>query len=216
MTLSKRPTVFGATYSTYVRTVRLALHEKGVLYELVDVDVYAPQGPPFEYLKIHPFGRIPSFEHGVFRLYEAVPIARYVDEAFEGPPLQPTDIYERARMNQIISVLDSYAYRTLVWDIYVERTGGTPTGRLPDEDRIARALPRARLCLEALSGLMGDRVWLAGSALTLADLHAAPIFAYFLRTPEGQDLMTRVPPLMRWWGQVEKLASITATEPIRV
>jgi len=24
-------------------------------------------------------------------------------------------------MNQIISILDSYAYRTLVWDIYAER-----------------------------------------------------------------------------------------------
>jgi glutathione S-transferase len=166
-------------------------------------------------LKIHPFGRIPAFEHGGFRLYEAVPIARYVDEAFEGPLLQPNDIHERARMNQIISVLDSYAYRTLIWDIYVARTGGPPSGNVPDELRIASVLPRARICLKSLSELMGDGLWLAGPALTLADLHAAPIFDYFLRTAEGQNLVTSVAPLMRWWNQVEQRASMHATEPTR-
>jgi hypothetical protein len=49
-------------------------------------------------------------------------------------------------MNQIVSILDNYACRMLVWDIYVERTGGASL-RLPDENRIAQALPRARLCL---------------------------------------------------------------------
>jgi glutathione S-transferase len=114
-----------------------------------------------------------------------LPIARYVDEAFEGPALQPLDVRDRARMNQIVSILDNYCYRTLVWDIYVERTGGASLGGPPDENRIAQALPRARLCLEALTKLMGDRMWLAGSTPTLADLHAAAMFTYFLRTPEG-------------------------------
>jgi glutathione S-transferase len=66
----------------------------------------------------HPFGKIPAFEHDGFRLYEAGAITRYVDEALPGPRLQPRG---RARMNQIVSTLDSYAYGTLVWDIYVER-----------------------------------------------------------------------------------------------
>jgi glutathione S-transferase len=193
----------------------LTLEEKGVPYELVDIDVFAPVGPPPEYLRIHPFGLIPSFEHDGFCLYEAVPIARYIDDAFSGPKLQPTDFRERARMNQIISVLDNYAYRTLVWDIYVERNNAVLSGETPDEQRIASALPRARACLNALSGLMGDRMWLVGPALTLADLHAAPIFAYFLRTAEGQNLMTGVPSLMRWWNQVAQRASTHATESSR-
>jgi glutathione S-transferase len=214
MTSIRRPTVYGAAYSTYVRTVRMALVEKGVPYELVEVDVFAPGGPSSEYLQMNPFGRIPSFEHDGFLLYEAVPIARYIDEAFSGPELQPRDVRERARMNQIIGVLDSYAYRTLVWDIYVERTGGAATGRQPDEQRIASAVPRARTCLDALSGLIGDGCWLAGSALTLADLHAVPMFAYFLRTAEGTNLLAGVPRLTRWWEQVAQRASTRATETI--
>lgn len=212
MIISEKPIVYGAAYSTYVRTVRLALHEKGIPYELVEVDVFAPGGPPKEYLERHPFGRIPSFEHRNFRLYEAIPIARYVDEAFEGPALQPTEVRERARMHQIINVLDNYSYRTLVWDIYVERTGGVPPGSPPNEERISRALPRAHRCLGALAELMGDWPWLAGSRLTLADLHAAPMLDYFLSTPEGQGVISHFPTLLRWWDITRQRASIAATE----
>lgn len=210
----ERPTVYGATYSTYVRTVRLVLEEKGVPYELIDIDVFAPGGAPAEYLKLNPFGRIPSFEHEGFFLYEAVAIARYIDDAFDGPSLQPRDIRERARMNQIIGILDSYAYRTLVWEIYVERNGAK-SGKPPDEQRIASALPRARTCIDALCGLMAAGTWLAGSTLTLADLHAAPMFYYFLRTSEGKELMTHAPALTRWWNRIAQRTSVRATEPVQ-
>jgi hypothetical protein len=42
----EHPIVFGAPYSVYVRTVRLALEEKTVQYELVPVDIFASEGHP--------------------------------------------------------------------------------------------------------------------------------------------------------------------------
>ena len=102
-----RPKLFGADFSVYVRIVRLALAEKGVGYDLVPVDVFAAGGVPAWYLELHPFGRIPAFEHDGFRLFETSAIARYVDEAFDGPALQPTDPRGRATMNQIIGMLDA-------------------------------------------------------------------------------------------------------------
>jgi len=42
----KKPTLYGADYSVYVRIARLALLEKGVDHELVPVDVFAEGGPP--------------------------------------------------------------------------------------------------------------------------------------------------------------------------
>jgi glutathione S-transferase len=110
----RQPIVFRAPYSVYGRAARLALEEKGVGYELVPVDIFASGGPPAAHLVRHPFGKIPAFEHAGFRLYEAEVITRYIDEAFAGPRLQPEDVHGRARMTQIISVLDSYVYRTLV------------------------------------------------------------------------------------------------------
>ena len=206
------PILFGAPYSVYVRSVRLALAEKGVPYRLIEVDVFAPGGPPAEYLaQRHPFGRIPAFEHDGFRLYETGAIARYVDEAFAGPRLQPSDPRDRARMNQIISVLDNYAYRTLVWDIFVERVRAPAQGRQSDEARIAAALPEARACLAALTELMGENSFLAGRDLTLADLHAAPMLIYFRMAVEGAVLLGEAPALAAWLGRMERRDSHRAT-----
>ena len=122
-----------------------------------------------------------------------------MDEAFRGPRLQAEDPRSRARMNQIISILDSYAYQTLVWDIYVERVSRPASGGAADEQKIADALPKAEVCLSALSEIMGKSAWLAGPSISLADLHAAPMFALFRLAPEGSRLLRQHDDLVRWW-----------------
>ena len=209
--MDEKPTIFGAPYSVYVRAVRLALEEKGVDYELVPVDIFGPGGPPAEHMARHPFGKIPAFEHTGFRLYEAGAITRYIDEVFRCPPLHPGDPCGRARMNQIISILDSYAYRTLVWDIYVERVARPARGVATDEERVAAALPKAEVCLSELSELMGEEPWLAGPAISLADLHAAPMFAAFRLAPEGHHLLGRHDRLAAWWDRVSTRESFLRT-----
>ena len=205
------PIVFGAAYSVYLRAVRLALEEKGVPYRLEEVDIFADGGPPEDYLARHPFARIPAFEHDGFRLYETNAISHYVDQAFDGPPLMPGDPRQRARAHQIISILDNYAYRTLVWDVFVERVGVPQGGGTPDESRIAAALPRARTCLAALKALMSDSAYLAGPQLSLADLRAAPMIAKFRVAPEGARLLAEYPGLARWWDGMAKRPSLAAT-----
>ncbi len=69
--------LYGASYSVYVRIVRIALHEKRVPYDLVPVDVFAEEGVPPAHLERHPFGRIPAFEHDGFAIYETSAITRY-------------------------------------------------------------------------------------------------------------------------------------------
>jgi len=204
------PILFGAAYSVYVRAVRLALAEKGVPYDLVEVDVFAAAGPPADYLQRHPFGRIPAFEHDGFRLYESTAIERYVDEAFVGPKLQPAEAMARARLNQITSILDNYAYRPLVWDIYVERISAPKEGRAGDEGRIAAAVPHAALCLKTIEDLMGENTWLAGPEISLADLHAAPMIAYAVMAPEGLDLLQARARLWAWWERLLRRPSVAA------
>ncbi|MER8489968.1 glutathione S-transferase family protein [Mesorhizobium australicum] len=182
-----KPVVYGADYSVYVRIVRLALEEKGIAYDIVPVDIFAEGGVPEWYGKHHPFGRIPAFEHDTFRLFEASAIARYVDEGFAGPALQPTDPLARATMNQIIGILDAYAYRAMVWDVAVERLQKTE----PDVALIANGLRQAETVLKVLTSLKAQGPWLLGNQLTLADLHAAPIIAYFVKVPEGHNLLTQ-------------------------
>ncbi|MEI8700501.1 glutathione S-transferase family protein [Mesorhizobium sp. ISC15] len=203
-----KPVVYGADYSVYVRIVRLVLEEKGIDYELVPVDVFAADGIPRWYFGHHPFGRIPAFEHDGFRLCETSAIACYVDEAFDGPALQPQEARSRATMNQIIGMLDAYAYRAMVWDVAVERLEKTT----PDEALIADGLLKARTTLQALSSLKAPGPWLMGSELTLADLHAAPIIGYFIRVAEGRNLLAEFADVQAWWVRIAERPSFARTE----
>jgi glutathione S-transferase len=212
--MNVEPILYGAPYSVYVRAARLALEEKGVAYHLVPVDVFAREGVPADHLDRHPFGRIPAFEYRGFHLYETGAITRYVDEVFAGSSLQPGSAEDRARMNQVISIVDSYVYPTLVWDIYVERVSAPKQNRASDEARIEAALPRARICLRALEHIMGQGPFLTGAALTLADLHAAPMFAYFTETSEAQVLLEPHTLLRSWWGMMAGRASMVSTVPV--
>ena len=204
-----KPIVYGADYSVYVRIVRLVLAEKGIDYELVPVDVFAAEGIPDWYFERHPFGRIPAFEHDGFRLFESSAIARYVDEAFDGPALQPEEPRSRATMNQIIGMLDAYAYRSMVWDVAVERLEKDA----PDETLIANGLSQARKALQTLASLKAPGPWFLGDQLTLADLHAAPIISYFIKVTEGQKLLAGFPEIKAWWDRIAARPSFAASGP---
>ena len=202
------PTLYGADYSVYVRIARMTLEEKGVGYELVPLDIFAADGIPAWYLEHHPFGRIPAFEHDGFRLFETNAITRYVDEAFDGPALQPADARGRARMGQIIGMLDAYGYRAMVWDVAVERLEKAE----PDESLIAGGLGQAETVLKVLTSLRAQGPWMLGEQLTLADLHAAPIVAYFVKVAEGRDLLARFAGIRDWYTRVAARPSFARTE----
>ncbi|MPT24650.1 MAG: glutathione S-transferase family protein [Starkeya sp.] len=201
------PRVFGTADSVYVRIVRLTLIEKGVDHDLVPVDPFAPEGLPPAYRARHPFGRIPAFEHDGFRLFEAGAITRYVDEAFDGPALLPSEVRARARANQIISLADSYAYRPMVWGVYVERAEKPAQGEPTDEARLAAALAEADVCLTSLAALM-DGPFLAGPRLSLVDLHLAPMVFYFQQAPEGAARLAAHPGLEEWWARMSARPSL--------
>ncbi len=199
------PILYGARYSTYTRSAIMALAAKNVAHHFEIIDIFSPEARAKKYDAIHPFMKIPAFRHGDITIYETDAINRYVDEAFPGPSLQPGDLLHRTRMNQIISMADSYGYRTLVWDIYVEMISNPRDGLPTDEARVASALPRARTLLTALSGLLADNLYLAGNAASLADFHVAPQFGYFVEAKEARDLLAQYPNLAAWWERITAL-----------
>src|ERR1043166_1256480 len=162
-----RPIVYGTAGSTYVWSVRLALAEKGVAHELVDVGFGARGDEPHR--SRHPFAKIPAFEHDGFQLYETQAILRYIDEGFPVAPLQSTDLHQFSRMNQIIGIVDAYAWPSIAAGILFNRVLAPRFGLPVDEAAITAALPRARLCVSEISRLMGERPYLTGDRVTLAD-----------------------------------------------
>jgi glutathione S-transferase len=208
-----KPIVYGPAYSTYTRTVRLALEEKGVDHDLVEVDLIEGATKAPEHLARHPFGKVPAFEHDGFALYETDAIIRYVNEVFPGPDLQPGDAHGRARMAQAINVVGNYVYPCMISQIFIQRAVMPMMGKAADEAAIAAALPQAETCVAALEQLIDGDPYLAGDRLSLADLLLIPVYDYMAQIPEGERLLAGAPDLRRWWNGVRTRESVLRTKP---
>ena len=205
------PIVYGPAGSTYVWSARLALAEKGVTHELVEVQPGAFDQDP--HLSRQPFAKVPAFEHDGFALYETQAILRYVDERFPGTPLQPEDVHEWSRMNQIIGIVDAYAWPSIAGIILHNRLLVPQLGGAADEAGIAAALPRARLCLAEIDRLMADHRFLAGDHVSLADLMAIPLLYCFANVPDGRGPVDEHPKLQDWMRHMETRQSFQVTKP---
>ncbi|NGO53516.1 glutathione S-transferase family protein [Allomesorhizobium camelthorni] len=204
-------TLHGYSYSVYLRIARMTMLEKGVAWSHVEVDPFADEIPP-DYRALNPFGRVPTLDHDGFVLYETTAITRYIDEAFEGPRLQPETPRERARMNQIIAIADSYGYWPMVRQVFSQRVFNARR-RTPDEAVTAEGLARSRKVLAALEPLIGGSNFLVGDRLSLADLHLGAMTAYFTAAKEGAAALGDYPKLGVWWKAFKNRKSLTETDP---
>jgi glutathione S-transferase len=201
-------TVYGDPRSTYVRTVRMALAEKGVAYNHEPV---APHSE--EILALCPFGRVPAFRDGDFALYETTAIVRYIDESFDGPSLVAANPWTRARMEQYASLINCHGYDAMIRRYVLQYVFPKGADGAPDRAVIDKALPEIKSQLEVLDRAYGPRNLLAGDTLTLADLLLAPIVFYLPLFPEGKTLLAGAPNVARAHAAMAERESFKATAP---
>jgi glutathione S-transferase/GST-like protein len=121
----------------------LTLAEKGVDYESHYLDLLKFDQHQPEYLKINPDGTIPALVHGDRVLTESTPMMEYVDEAFDGPPLRPSNPEERWRMRWWMRFFDAYfgpSLSMIGWSIFVG-----PAVRQRDPKELEAAIERIPL-----------------------------------------------------------------------
>jgi glutathione S-transferase len=205
--------LYGYQYSVYAWIARLAMHEKGISYEWVEVNPFA-KDVPADYLAMHPFGRVPTLVNGDFVLFETSAITRYVDEAFQGPRLQPIKPEDRGRVSQIISVIDSYAYWPLVRQVFSHGVFRPRLGHPADPIEYQRGLEAAPLVLRALDQLANEDGFLVADSLSLADIHLAPMIGYFTSDPSGENLLKQYPRLSNWWSAMSLEKHLVDTKPV--
>lgn len=200
--------IHGFPQSTFVRTTRMVCEEKGVTHEVAPLEFGSEA-----HLALHPFGRIPAIQHGDVRLYEAGAIARYVDRTFDGPPLQPADTRALALMDQWVSAVTDYFDKDITRALVIQRLVVPARGGEPDEQMIADAVPKTEHHLGELEKALGESDFIAGGALSLADLFAAPVVFYVSLTPEGQGIMPKFPAVGSWLERMQSRPSFAATQP---
>ena len=204
--------LYGYQYSVYTWIARLALCEKHVSFEWVEIDPFADTVPA-SYLELNPFKRVPTLRHDDFVLYETGTICRYVDEAFDGPKLQWSRPAERARTSQIVSIVDGYGYWPLVRQVFSHDVFRPRLGRSRDEAEVQRGLIAAPQVLWAIENLAVGGDYLIGDGLSLADIHFAPMIGYFTMSPRGKALLEKYDRLSQWWASMSRRETVETTQP---
>ena len=208
------PVLYGLSRSVYTRIARLALEEKGVRYTLEEVEIFGPAGVPAEHLARQPFGRIPAFAHDGFVLYETGAITRYVDEAFAGARLQPQEPRARARMNQVIGIVDSYAYRPMIWGVFAARIVAPEEGIAARTRRIvAESLAKSRTCCRALEEILGsDALLRRRRAHARRSARAADPAVFLDDARRAPTTLSAHPRLRAWLDHVAARPSVQRTK----
>jgi len=203
-------TLYGFDGSTYVRTVRMLLAEKGAPYDQVPVHVLKGEPQQPEHLARHPFGKVPVLDCDGFRVIETSAIAPYLDEVLPGPALTPDNPKDRARMRMVMGIVDSYGYGALIGvaghHLFPDFIGG------PNEEARRKGIATSRQVLQELMRLRGSDAFIAGERPSLGDLYLAPICFYVALTPDAGEVFA-VDGFATWWERVQAMPSYQATAP---
>ena len=199
-------------YSVYSWIARLALAEKGIVFETVEINPFDP-GDGQAAANPHPFNRVPVLLHQGHTIIETNAICRYIDDAFEGPPLQPDLPTDRASMNQIISVLDAYGYWPLIRQVYSNDVFCPRFGETSDPAETATGLEAAEPVLDTLEKLLSNGHFTVTGHLTLADIYLAPMLSFFNESVAGAALLKRRPKLSTWYAHIRQRNSFLNTLP---
>jgi glutathione S-transferase len=80
--------LYSAVVCPYAHRTRLVLQEKGIDFDLIEIDL---QNRPEGFTKVSPYGKVPAITHNDERVWESAIINEYLDEVFPNPPLLPSD-----------------------------------------------------------------------------------------------------------------------------
>src|ERR1700719_255587 len=219
--------LYNAPQSTCSQRVRFTLHEKGLAFSELKLDLFSGDQLRPGYLKINPNGVVPSLVHDGRVIIDSAVIIEYLSEVFPEPtPLVPHDAVARAAMRSFIRYIDevptpavrvpSYNiaflphYRDMSQADFVALAESKPlrkefllsmgrTGFSAEE--MNKALERLRRAIVRMSETLraSGGPWLMGPDLTLADVAMMPVLVRMADLGHG-TMWDRVPEADRWLG----------------
>jgi len=168
----------------YVQRAVIALTEKGVAFERVDIDLAAK---PDWFLKLSPLGKTPVLMVGEVPIFESAVILEYLEETQAGP-LHPADPLQRAEHRGWIeygsAVLNDIA------GLY----------SAPDEAAFTAKVSQLEARFARLEARLMAAPWFDGEHFALVDAVFAPVFRYFdvFDTIGNFGILAGKPKLARW------------------
>jgi glutathione S-transferase len=185
----------------YVQRAVIALTEKGVAFERIDIDL---ADKPDWFLKISPLGKVPVLsvgaDGGEVALLESNVICEFIEDTQSGTKLHPQDPLERAQHRAWMEF--GSAVLTDLWGLETTTDAATFESK-------RQAVAAKFAWVEAA---LGAGPFFAGENFSLVDAVFAPIFRYFDVFDEFIDLavFAKTPKVRKWRAELKKRPSVQA------
>ena len=197
--------LYSARACPFAHRTRLVLAEKGVPFELVEIDL---ANKPSWFGNVSLYGKVPALEHAGQRIVESAVINEYIEETFPEPRLLPREPARRA----LARIWIDFANTRLSVAYVKVLLGATEADRQAGHVELAAALELAER--EGLAKLSGAGPYWLGAEPSLVDFTYYP---WFERLPalvehSGFTLPNSLDRLLRWRDGIRQRASVQAIE----
>jgi glutathione S-transferase len=175
----------GSPISNYHNKAKLALLEKGVPFEEVDVGIKITDA---ELLRATPLGKIPFIVTEQGGLCESSAILEYIEAAYPTPPLLPADPFAAAKVRELAIFID-WHLEMAARQLYGAAFFGAPPLSEGNAGRIRREIEQK---IAGFAKLAKFAPYVAGASFTLADCSACnslPLVAMATKAIYGEDLL---------------------------
>jgi glutathione S-transferase len=198
----------GFHISNYHNKVRIALLEKGIAFE---EDSTVTPSQKDDYLARSPMGKVPYLEVNGTRLCESEVILEYLEEAYPQKPLLPKDPIARAKVRELVTVMELHlelVARRLYPGVFFGGTLSDGTKQSVEKD-LAKGV-------RAFKELAKFDPYIAGNELTLADCAAAvhlPLVSLSTKLAYGRDFLEGIPQVksyLKMLGERPAFARVNA------
>jgi glutathione S-transferase len=196
-------TLHHAPISPNSRRIWITLLEKGLEFELVEVNLGGEQFKP-DFLAINPFHHIPVLVDDGFNIVESLAILDYLEAKYPTPAMLPDQAKELAivRMVQLVTMNELWA---AVFSLAPQLLG-LPGG---DSEKIKQAQQKVATVLTFFEKLLDERPYFGSQNLTLAEVTAGTVIPWL---PRGGMSLSDYPKLSAWCDRLMAREAWQATE----
>jgi len=162
--------LYSGPLSLFTAKVRIALAEKGLDYERIEVgwslaDRYLPHHP--DVVALNPNRQVPILVDGDTVVYDSTIIFEYLEDRWPDPPLYPAGAADRAACRRLEAEADETVF-AWVWDL-IEESLYPPGASNRDPDRLRDAKAKLAQHYQQLDKQLADRDYLVGD-FSVADI----------------------------------------------
>ncbi|MDX9698592.1 MAG: glutathione S-transferase N-terminal domain-containing protein [Rhodocyclaceae bacterium] len=152
-------TLYSGTTDPFSHRCRIVLYEKGMDFEVIDVDLY---NKPEDIAVINPYNRVPVLVDRDLILYEANIINEYIDERFPHPQLMPPDPILRARARQLLHTFEQELFAHI--PVLEANEKGSDKSRAHVRDQLVQFAP-----------VFAKQRFMLGDEFSMLDVAIAPL-----------------------------------------